>query len=84
VALVSFLERYPDISRVILHLDNDPAGLTAARKIKTQLQQSHPHIRVSVNPPHQGAKDYNDFLLRAIRSQQEQTKGRSKDADLSL
>jgi DNA primase len=84
VALVSFLERYPDISRVILHLDNDPAGLTAARKIKMQLQQSHPHIRVSVNPPHQGAKDYNDFLLCAIRSEREREEHRSRDVGFSL
>lgn len=32
VALISFLERHPEITRVALYMDNDLAGLTNARK----------------------------------------------------
>ena len=73
VALIAFLERNPQITRVVLHLDGDAAGLTAARKIKARLaaDSRFKHIRVSVNPPHQG-KDYNDALLLQIQWEREQ------------
>lgn len=73
VALISFLERNPQIHRVILHLDNDKAGIIAARKIKATLaaDRRFSHIRVSVNPPH-GAKDYNELLLQIIEVEREQ------------
>jgi len=69
VALISFLERSPQISRIALHLDNDAAGLTAARKIKVRLAADvqFSRIRVSVNPPNRGANDYNDLLLQDIQ-----------------
>ena len=72
VALISFLERNPQISRVMLHLDNDAAGITAARTIKAELaaNKNFQHIRVTFNPP-RGAKDYNDVLLREIISERE-------------
>jgi len=72
VVLISFLERNPQICRVMLHLDNDAAGLSAARKIKTELaaDKRFKHIRVSVNSP-RGAKDYNDALLRVIAVEKE-------------
>jgi len=74
VALISFLERNPQITRIMLHLDNDAAGVVAARTIKAELSADNrfKHIRVSYNPPHCGAKDYNDFLLRVINMEQEQ------------
>ena len=73
VALISFLERNSQITRVILHLDNDAAGLTAASKIKTQLEADSrfKHIRISVNPP-RGAKDYNELLCKTISQEREQ------------
>lgn len=73
VALISFLERSPQITRVMLHLDNDAAGLAAMQKIKEQLGQDSrfKHIRVSINPP-RGAKDYNEILLRAVTAEREQ------------
>jgi len=73
LALISFLERNPQITRVILHLDNDAAGLTAARKIKSQLgtDSRFKHIHVSVNPP-RGAKDYNELLCNTISQEREQ------------
>lgn len=73
VALIAFLERNPQILRVILHLDNDKAGIIAARKIKATLtaDSRFHHIRVSVNPP-RGAKDYNVLLLQTISAEREQ------------
>lgn len=73
VALISFLERHPEITRVILHLDNDHAGLVNALKIKAQLKADERflHIRVSVNPP-RGAKDYNEKLQQIIDQQNKQ------------
>lgn len=86
VALISFLERNPQITRVIMHLDNDVAGFTAARKIKARLAADiqFRHIRVSVNPPRRG-KDYNDTLLHAIKMEQEQKQvGHRKEAGFSI
>jgi len=87
VSLISFLERNPQITRVILHLDSDAAGITAARKIKAELaaDSRFRHIRVSVNPP-RGAKDYNDALLRTISLDREQNQShkhtRRRQADI--
>lgn len=74
VALISFLECNPQIGRIVLHLDNDAAGITAARKIKARLAFGNrfSRIRVSVKPPHRGAKDYNELLLQDIRQEREQ------------
>ena len=74
LALLSFLERNPHITRVMLHLDNDEAGLAAAESIKTELlsDSRFKSIHVSYNPPRHGAKDYNDVLLRVVEAEQEQ------------
>jgi DNA primase len=82
VALISFLERNPQINRVTLHLDNDSAGLTAMQKIKAELaaDSRFRHIRVSVSPP-RGAKDYNDVLLRAVSIKKEQKQTNRHRAD---
>jgi len=73
VALISFLERNPQITRVMLHLDMDAAGIAAAREIKAQLRSDSrfKHIRVSYNPP-RGAKDYNEALCRVVSLEREQ------------
>jgi len=83
LALISFLERNPRITRVILHLDNDLAGLTAAKKIKERLAGGDrlKRIRVTINPP-RGAKDYNDVLLRVIRQEKEQQQPNRRKADI--
>ena len=85
VALISFLERNPQITRIMLHLDNDAAGLIAARKIKAQLSgdSRFKRIRVSINPP-RGAKDYNDALLRVIQQEREQNQSHRRKADYLL
>jgi hypothetical protein len=83
VALIAFLERNPQIKRVMLHLDNDAAGLTAARKIKAGLAADNrfKRIRVSVNPP-RGVKDYNDALLRAVSMEREMKEQHRRTADI--
>ena len=85
VALIAFLERNPQISRVILHLDNDEAGIKAARKIKAALtaDSRYSHLRVSVNPPRRG-KDYNEVLLRAIRLERENKHQSRREAAFSI
>lgn len=86
VALVSFLERHPEIHRVTLYMDNDLAGLVNARKIKDLLENDKrfKHIRVGINPPRTG-KDYNEKLL-VFREQQtdRQLPSRRKQAAVSI
>jgi hypothetical protein len=86
VSLIAFLERNPQISRVVLHLDNDVAGIIAARKIKARLaaDSRFSHIRVSVNPPHRDTNDYNDLLLQDIQREQEQKHHGRREAALSI
>lgn len=86
VALVAFLERHPEISRVALYMDNDHAGLINAHKIKALLKadERFKHIRVSINPPRMG-KDYNEKLKRTIESRKEQPQSsRRKQAAISI
>ena len=85
VALIAFLERNPQISRVILHLDNDEAGIKAARKIRATLAADNrfSRIRVSVNPP-RGGKDYNEALQHAVRLEREQKHQSRREAAFSL
>jgi hypothetical protein len=73
VALLAFLERSPQISRVVLHLDNDSAGLAAAANIKAMLEtdKRFSHISASIEPPRIG-KDYNEALLHEIKQEREQ------------
>lgn len=82
VALISFLERHPEIRRVTLHMDNDLAGITNARKIQAMLQTDprFRHIQVCVKPPRQG-KDYNEKLLLTVAKEKEhQPPSRQKQA----
>lgn len=72
VALVAFLERHPEITRIALYLDNDRAGITSAHKIKKllKLDSRFSKIKVSINPPREG-KDYNEKLLDTIQKNHE-------------
>ena len=85
VALISFLERNPQIKRIMLHLDNDAAGRTAARIIKAELaaDKRFKRIRVSYNPP-RGGKDYNEALINAIRITKEADQQRRRKADILI
>jgi hypothetical protein len=73
IALVSFLERHPQIERTVLCLDADKAGREASDRILTLLSASgrFEHIRVTDIPPPVG-KDYSDTLIHVL--QQEQSK----------
>jgi hypothetical protein len=86
VALTAFLERHPEIKRVMLYMDNDLAGITNARKIKTMLREDarFKYIRVSVKPPRQG-KDYNEKLIQTLEQQKAlQPPSRRKQAAISI
>ena len=67
VALVSFLERNPQIERVSLCLDADDAGRKATGKIMKSIawDERFSHIEVTAEPPPVG-KDYNEALLHAV------------------
>ena len=65
-ALLSFLHRHPEVSRVVLHLDNDRAGLTAARRMRDLLRRDFRRLRVSINPPRK-AKDYNELVQERLK-----------------
>ncbi len=64
VALVQYLADYPHIRKVVLRLDNDPAGRIAATTIKTLLIKRCA-VTVEIQPPPQG-KDYNDCLCMRL------------------
>ena len=86
VALISFLERNPQINRISLCLDADDAGQTAARQIKSFLagDKRFAHITVTIDLPKEG-KDYNEALLHAIRLERAQKQaGHRKEAGLSI
>jgi len=85
VALIAFLERNPQIKRVMLHLDSDSAGYKAMRTIKAELaaDKRFRHIKVSINPP-RNAKDYNDALLRVVTMEREQKQSHRRKADILL
>jgi len=57
-ALMQYLKDYPQITEIILHLDNDAPGRLAAETIKVLLPSTY---TISDEPPKRG-KDYNDYL----------------------
>lgn len=57
-ALEQFLQDYPDISHIYLHLDNDEPGRAASKHI---IETLRPQYFVKDSPPPEG-KDYNDYL----------------------
>ena len=62
VSLVRYLEDYPSIGRVDLHLDNDPAGRAAAQNIMDLLGET---LVVRNRSPPMG-KDVNEYLCRRL------------------
>ena len=85
VALIAFLERSPQITRIMLHLDNDTAGLIATRKIKAELaaDKRFKRIKVSVNPPRRG-NDYNAALLRSIQHERDNLHRRNRALGITI
>lgn len=61
--LTTYLDHYKDTKKIVLHLDNDAAGISSARAIKITLS---PFYEVINDPPLYG-KDYNDYLLRTLQ-----------------
>jgi len=57
-ALTRFLQDYPHVKKVALHLDNDYPGRLAAKAIMTVLPKEY---ESADKPPSRG-KDYNDYL----------------------
>ena len=62
LTLKRYLSEYPNIQRIILRLDNDPAGGYMSKALVAMLSDKY---EVSVQPPHQG-KDYNDYLCMKL------------------
>ena len=58
VTLQKLLEKNPQISRIVLHFDNDIAGRKATKTLEILLQDKY---EVVDEPPKSG-KDFNDFL----------------------
>jgi hypothetical protein len=85
VALSSFLERNPQITRVALCLDNDEPGQIATKRIMTRLadDERFSRLRVTVHPPANG-KDYNESLLNTIKLEREQKQPRRRKAAISI
>ena len=86
VALVSFLERNPQIKRISLCLDADDAGRKATGKIMKSLagDERFSHIEVTAEPPPVG-KDYNEALLHAVGLERAKKQaGHRRDAGFSI
>lgn len=64
-ALMQYLEDYPFIKDIVLHLDNDTPGRLAAKTIQTLLL---PDYAISDEPPKRG-KDYNVYLKMVLRGE---------------
>ncbi|MCL2300440.1 MAG: DUF3991 and toprim domain-containing protein [Firmicutes bacterium] len=62
VSLAQYLEDYPGIGRVDLHLDNDPAGRAATQNISDLLGET---LVVRNRSPPTG-KDVNEYLCRRL------------------
>ena len=63
-ALMSFLERHPEITAVQLSLDNDKPGQDATNRIIKELlsDSRFTRLKISMAPAPLGAKDYNEAL----------------------
>jgi hypothetical protein len=74
-ALFSFLEQHPEITSVQLCLDSDTAGKNAADRIVRELLsvQRFSHLKISVIPPPDSNKDYNDTLQMILKLNKEKT-----------
>ena len=74
VMLECYLEKHPNVKRVIVHFDNDKAGRMATEALKVILPDRY---KVIDDPPPYG-KDFNDFLCYRLHIKQpNQTRERS-------
>jgi hypothetical protein len=68
-ALMQYLQDFPHIKNIVLHLDNDVPGRLAAKTIQLILP---PIYNVRNEPPERG-KDENDYLRAFLRLQRQQS-----------
>ena len=75
LALISFLERNPNITNIQLCLDNDKAGKEATSRIIKELlsDKRFSHMKITVAPPPIG-KDYADTLKAIQQLNKEKSK----------
>ena len=78
IALMSFLERYPNINHCIIATDNDETGNTFAERLANKL--TIPTERVH---PTQG-KDWNDAVLLALKAMRAVTSSEHANEHASL
>lgn len=62
IALQHYLEMYPEVKTICIHLDNDFAGRKAAEFIDQELKNRY---RIRDEPPPY-RKDYNEYLMRLL------------------
>lgn len=74
-ALTRYLEDYPHIKTVALHLDNASPGRMAAKAIETVLPKEY---EVKNRPPTWG-KDVNDYLCHRLGIPIQKAKERTKE-----
>jgi len=58
VALKTYLEAHRDVQEIVLRLDNDPVGRSAAQAIRVTVET----LTVTIEHPQEG-KDYNEWLM---------------------
>lgn len=69
-ALTHYLQSYPEVKRLVLHLDNDEPGRSAAVMIQQLLSQTY---EIFDEPPKHG-KDINDELMMYRNTQRERSR----------
>ena len=72
VALEQFLKDHPQITKVVLHLDNDRVGQQAAESIMGGLDKKY----TVLNRPPRAGKDVNDYLRMEITNRKREERGR--------
>lgn len=75
LTLKQYLSEYPNIRKITLRLDNDPAGGYMSKALVAMLSDKY---EVSVQPPLQG-KDYNDYLCMKLGIPIVQRKGKTPE-----
>jgi len=55
-----YLNNNPNINRIVLHLDNDEAGIIATQAIINKLKNRYEIL----NDPPKIGKDFNDYLQK--------------------
>ena len=67
-ALKTYLERNPQTTTVVCHLDNDAVGRAATRLIGSALSGKY----TVIDSPAKSGKDYNDYLQNEVKKQRKE------------